>query len=94
MDVIVTKLHLLPSIVADEFLSADIPLGIDGSRGRTSNDVAILATGSLVDSDSSFRLEFVKSDVTSIADILRNRITGYKRTYRGKNQKYLFHIDY
>jgi hypothetical protein len=32
--------------------------------------------------------------VTAIADILLDRIAGYKRTNCSEKQKYLFHIDY
>ena len=47
-----SKFHLFPCIVTDEFLATDIPLCIDRSRGITGNNVTILATGCLVNSDT------------------------------------------
>ena len=91
--IILINFHLLPCRVTDEIFTTDIPLGIDGSRGRTGNDVTILTIVSLVNSDSGLCLEFVNSDVTRIADILFSRITSYDGTYCDKKQKYFFHID-
>ena len=89
-------LHLLPGIVTNKFLTTDIPLCIDRSRGFAGNNVTIFqAIRCLVNRNSGQPLKLVSSNMTAIADILMNRITSNKSAYCNNKQKYnFFHIVY